>query len=304
MKYWFNLIIATLCVATIGGCQESENTYQGASFIGFADTAALCPIYSDDREFEIEVAATEAKSYDRTFAVEVVDSVSTAIEGKHYNIRSNSVVIPAGKTKGVVKIAGVYSSLESTDSIGVRLRLAARESFQWKLYEDSDRIDVTFAKVCDFDINNFTGYILLTSTYLYEFNYGLSKRLARATVDKTDPERKTIIIKDWLADGDTFRDNYDLRLSFNTDDMLQPALEIEEGQIMANTRAIFNIAHGDGWIRTAKNGHNFSFYNVCQGFAFLVHDAYVKDVGMVGTYTCVFEWISDGEAQYYLNNGF
>ncbi len=229
--------------------------------------------------------------------------MSTAIEGKHYNLSSNTVVIKAGEQKATVKIAGVHESLQSTDSIGVRLRLAARESFQWELYEDYDRVDVTFAKLCDFDVNEFTGYVLLTSTYLYDFNYGSWNRLVKAKVDESDEEGKTIIIEDWIADGDIFRDNYDLRLSFNTDDMLLPALEIEAEQIVANTRDVFDISYGDGWIRTDQNAYNFSFFNTCQGFAYLVHDVYVEGVGTIGTYTCIFEWISDGEADYYLNNG-
>ncbi len=303
MKYWYNSLLVLALTALIFSCEKSNNIYQGASYVGFADTVATCPIYADGNEFEIAVAATTSASYDRTFAVEVVDSVSTAIEGLHYNLSSNSVTIKAGERSAVVKIEGVFESLESTDSIGVRLRLASQESFQWDLYEEYDRVDVTFAKVCDFDVNLFTGYMLVTSTYNYEFYYGTWQRLTTAQVDPDDEEGKTIIIKDCFADGDAFRDNYDIRVSFNTDDPMLPELELEEGQIMANTRELFDMSYGDGWIRTDQNAYNFSFYNVCQGFAYLVHDVYVDEVGAIGTYVCIFEWISDGEADYYLNNG-
>ncbi|MFI3285828.1 MAG: DUF4984 domain-containing protein [Rikenellaceae bacterium] len=301
MKYLFNSILVLALIAAMFSCEKSDNTYSGGEYIGFADSTALCPVYEDGREFEIAVAATNVVSYDRVYAVEIIDSVSTAIEGMHYSLPSNTVTIKAGQSSSSVKIKGIYENLESTDSIGVRLQIASRNAAEWELYEASQRVDVSFAKVCPFDINAFDGYIILTSTYIYEFMYGISQKMVKAKVDP-DSEN-TIIIEDWLADGDTFRDNYDLRLSFNTDDPLLPALEMEDGQIIANTRQLFDIAYGDGWVRTNINAYNFSFYNMCQGFAYLVHDLYVEGVGTMGTYSCIFEWISDAEADYILNNG-
>ncbi|MFR9524122.1 MAG: DUF4984 domain-containing protein [Rikenellaceae bacterium] len=304
MKNLYSSLLVLAFFALAFSCQESDNFYKGPAYVGFSDTLVTCPIYSDDREVDIVVAATTAEDYDRTFVVEVDDSISTAIEGVHYNLVSNTVVIEAGQTTGAVKIAGVHSSMESTDSIGVRLRLASRESFQWDLYPDSDRIDVVFAKVCDFDVNQFAGYILLTSSFTYEMSYYNWNSLVWADVDPDDEEGKTIIIRDWMSDGDIFRDNYDLRVSFNTDDPLYPELEMEDGQVIANSRKLFDYTYGDGWVRTDLNSNYFSFYNNCQGFAYLVHDVYVNDVGTVGTYYCIFEWISEGEAEYYLTYGF
>ncbi len=302
MKYLFNSILVLAILAAIFSCQKSDNTYQGPEYIGFAESTALCPVYEDNREFEISIAATNKVSYDRIYVVEVIDSVSNAIEGLHYTIPSHTVTIKAGENSSSVKIKGLYENFESTDSVGVRLQIASRNASQWELYEESQRVDVSFAKVCPFDINAFEGYVILTSTYFYQFMYGTSQKLVKAKVD-TQSEN-TIIVEDWMASGDTFRDNYNLRLSFTTDDPLLPALEMEDAQIMANTRELFDVSYGDGWIRTSINPYNFSFYNMCQGFAYLVHDVYVEGVGAIGTYSCIFEWISDGEAEYILNNGF
>ncbi len=301
MKYWINSILVLALVAIVFSCEKSNNTYQGPEYVGFADTTALCPVYADGTEFEIEVAATSSTSYDRTFIIEVIDSVSTAIEGMHYTLPSNTVTIKAGERLSTVRIKGVYENLESTDSVGVRLVLSSREVASWDLYPDVHRVDVSFAKVCDFDINAFTGYVIVTSTYFYDFYYGTSQTMITS---KIDPDMEnTVILEDWLAEGDTFRDNYDVRITFTTDDPLLPALEMEDGQIMANTRELFDISYGDGWIRTDMNPSYFSFYNMCQGFAYIVHDVYVEDVGTIGTYSCILEWISDAEADYVLNNG-
>ncbi len=284
------------------GCQKEDNTYSGAEYIGFADTLTTCPIFADGRPFEIKVASSVARSYDRKLGVEVVDNVSTAIEGQHYRLRSNTVTIKAGETSASLEIEGIYDNLESTDSVGVQLRLITDESQKWELYPQSQDIKVNFAKICDLDINAFTGYCIVTSSYITDFVSYDGKRLVTTRVN---PESEnSIIVENLFHDGDIFRDNFDITLHLSTDDPLMPYMTSGEGEIIANTRLLFGEALGDGWVRSSTNPYSMSFYNSCQGFAFLVHDVYVDGVGTVGSYGTIFEWISDAEAKYIMNNGF
>ncbi len=244
MRYLINAVIVIVTTAlTFVGCEKSDNTYKGAEYIGFSDTTALCPVFEDGREFEIAVASTTVADYDRVLGVEIIDSSSTAIEGLHYKLSTTSVTIKAGESRSTIKMHGIYDNFESTDSVGVQLRLVTKKDVKWELYPQSQDIKVSFAKVCPFDINAFSGYAIASSTFLYDINNGETRRLVYTSVDPS--QENTIIIKDWFVDGDAFRDNYDIRLSFNTDDPLAPYLEMEDGQIVANTRQVLGRPLGD-----------------------------------------------------------
>ena len=60
----------------------------------FADTLSTNMVFPDEAYFSIPVASTVACDYDRTFAVEVIDQGSNAIEGYHYRLKSNTITIP------------------------------------------------------------------------------------------------------------------------------------------------------------------------------------------------------------------
>ena len=53
-----------------------------------------------------------AADHDRTFAVEVIDRESNAVEGKHYKILSNTVTIKAGERSTNLEVQGIYDNLE------------------------------------------------------------------------------------------------------------------------------------------------------------------------------------------------
>ena len=48
----------------------------------------------------------------------------------------------------------------------------------------------------------------------------------------------------------------------------------------------------------------FSFYNVCQNFFLQYMTFYVNNVGVVGTYANVVEWISEEEYNYLKKQGY
>ena len=56
-----------------------------------------CRVHATDTEdyFEIPIAATQACDYDRTFAVEVLEQETNAIEGRHYSLEQNTLTIKA-----------------------------------------------------------------------------------------------------------------------------------------------------------------------------------------------------------------
>lgn len=303
------IITTALFAATlvwVGSCStDSETEYVGGDLIGFADTALYCPVYEDpDSSYDLGIAATRAVSYDRNFAVEVVAANSSAIEGVHYTLPSYNFTIPAGQTKSSVEVKGIWENFAPTDSVGLQLRLIVPDNYISELNPETQDVEISFVKVCDFDINQFEGYAILSSMFLYEQFYDWY-RLVKVEVDP-DAEN-TVIIRNPFSASDIYRDNYDLTIRFNTEDPLSPALEIDGGQIIYSVRNIFEYILGDGWLRAQQSVSYTSFYNMCQKYALFYVDIYAEGDGggtLGSGYLNVLEWISDEEAEIILREGF
>lgn len=285
--------VAAALLSALAGCNEQVTTYNGPSYITFSDTLYQIPVQEDGEYYDVPVVATQPCDYDRTVAVEVIDQYSNAIEGKHYDLESNTVTIKAGERVANVKVRGYYDNIEPTDSLGFALRLITDEDSHWGMYGIDTKAVLT--KVCPFTPETFTGYCVVTSTYLLNYA-GSYQRLARSVMDEEDPDGKTIILKDLFYDG------YDIKVKLDTKDPLNPLIEMEDDQIMASTALAFGTIYGDGNLRMDPPAAYVSYYSTCEKFIFLYMTAYVlnKDgsaYGTVGTFVNAIEWISDDEAE-------
>ncbi|MGM9768074.1 MAG: DUF4984 domain-containing protein [Candidatus Cryptobacteroides sp.] len=283
-----HIIGLAVAIAALQGCQKEFTTYSGPSYIAFSDTLNICPVQQDGEAFDVMIAATRACGHDRTFAVEVIDNESNAVFGHHYSIPTQTVVIPAGERSTSVRIIGNYDAVESDDSLSVTLSLVAAGDEYWDIYGQKTR--VLLKKVCPFDIHNYEGHCLVTSSFWYQYNSKNLTRLTKSEVDVDDDN--TIIIKDYIEEG------YDLRLKLDNSDILNPSVSLDGEQVVADTRTIFNYIYGDGKIR-ALDAPIGSYVFVCDNYLVFYTTFYVKNVGTVGTYVNIIEWISDEEAELY-----
>lgn len=291
LKNWGMLFFA---LSVMAGCSEENATYSGPDYVMFSDTLQTIAVQSDDTYYDIPVTATTACDYDCTYSVEVVDKGSNAIEGVHYDLQSNNVTIKAGERTSSIKIRGHYNNFEDTDSIGVMLRLTADKDKIWDLYGRDTK--VVLVKVCPFDINTFVGYAVLTSTFFTDYMQTTEMRLL--TTEKDPEVENGIILKNFLYDG------YDIKVSFNTDNPLQPLLEMEPQVVGSTVEAFQGSWHGDDKLRVMNATGTISYYNVCQNFFFQYMTFYVNGVGTVGTYANVVEWISKEEYDYLKKQGY
>lgn len=291
LKNWGMLFFA---LSVMAGCSEENAAYSGPDYVMFSDTLQTIAVQSDDTYYDIPVTATTACDYDRTYSVEVVDKGSNAIEGVHYDLQSNNVTIKAGERTSSIKIRGHYNNFEDTDSIGVMLRLTADKDKIWDLYGRDTK--VVLVKVCPFDINTFVGYAVLTSTFFTDYMQTTEMRLL--TTEKDPEVENGIILKNFLYDG------YDIKVSFNTDNPLQPLLEMEPQVVGSTVEAFQGSWHGDDKLRVMNTTGAISYYNVCQNFFFQYMTFYVNGVGTVGTYANVVEWISKEEYDYLKKQGY
>lgn len=295
MKRLFrNLGVLVFAAVALISCGENTITYNGPDYVMFSDTLQTIAVQDGETYYDIPVAATTACNYDRTYSVEIVDEGSNAIEGVHYDLQSNNVTIKAGELASSVKIRGHYDNFEDTDSIGVMLRLTASDDKIWDTYGRNTK--VVLVKVCPFDINTFVGYAVLTSTFFADYMESTEMRLI--TTEKDPEVENGIIMKDFLYDG------YDIKVSFNTKKPLEPILEMEPQVIGSTADAFQGTVWGDNKLRVMSPVGAVSYYNVCQNFVFQYMTFYVEEVGTVGTYANVVEWISKEEYDYLKKQGY
>ena len=266
-------------------------------YIQFSDTLYVLPVVDDVEYHNVPVVAAKACDYDRTVAVEIVDAGSNAIEGKHYSLESNTITIKAGELVANVRVRGYHNNIDVYDSLGFKLNLIVPEGLQWDMY--GTEANVLLQKACKFDINAFTGYCVLTSTYIINYMPDIDKRLVKAEID---PENEnTIIMRDYFFDG------YDVRITFKADDILNPLIEMED-QAFGPTSDAFGTIYGDGLIRMYQPTAFTSYYSSCEKFILQYMTLYVpgmdESVNTVGTFVNAVEWISDDEAERLKREGY
>ena len=228
--------LAILAALTgLAGCDQDKVLYNGRNYLMFSDTLYHYAVQESNEKLEVPVSATRRADYDRTFAVEVVDKESNAVEGKHYRLLSNTVTIKAGEVAANVEIEGVYENIGINDSLGFALRLIIPDVEQWHKYGTETK--VVMQKACPFDIHAFTGYCKVTSTFFNTYMENTTLRLITSEI--VEGEENTIVLHGLYFDG------YDTKLKFNNEDILDPSIEMEE-HVCGNTAELFNTIHGNG----------------------------------------------------------
>ena len=283
---------AIAALIALASCSQDYTNYSGPSYIMFSDTLYQYAVQETNEVFNVPVSATEKADFDRTFAVEVVPKQSNAIEGRHYRILNNTVTIKAGEIVGNVQVQGIYENIDNTDSLGLTLKLVIPEKYNWTdLYKDYTH--VVMQKSCPFDINNFSGWCVVTSTFYSQYLNNVKNRLIKTEV--VEGEENTVLLKDVYYKG------YDLKLKFNTKNPLEPKVEMDD-QIAGETGEAFGTIYGDGKLRISQPSIYTSYYRSCLKYVlqYVTMSVDKKDgssFGTVGTFISMFEWISDAEAE-------
>ena len=283
---------AIAALIALASCSQDYTNYSGPSYIMFSDTLYQYAVQESNEVFNVPVSATEKADFDRTFAVEVVPKQSNAIEGRHYRILNNTVTIKAGEMVGNVQVQGIYENIDNTDSLGLTLKLVIPEKYNWTdLYKDYTH--VVMQKSCPFDINNFSGWCVVTSTFYSQYLNNVKNRLIKTEV--VEGEENTVLLKDVYYKG------YDLKLKFNTKNPLEPKVEMDN-QIAGPTGEAFGTIYGDGKLRISQPSIYTSYYHSCLKYVlqYVTMSVDKKDgssFGTVGTFISMFEWISDAEAE-------
>jgi hypothetical protein len=193
-------------------------------------------------------------------------------------------------------VKGYHSNIDVADSLGFKVQLIIPDDAQWDIYGNT--ANVVLRKACKFDINAFTGYCVVSSTYIMNY-MNVDKILTYSVLDTE--EENTIIIKDYFFKG------YDVKIKFETDDIYNPLIRMDD-QRFASTSEAFGTLYGDGYINVYQPTAHTSYYSSCEKFILQCMTLYVPgmdaSVNTVGTFVNAVEWISDDEAEKLKREGY
>ena len=98
----------------------------------------------------------------------------------------------------------------------------------------------------------------------------------------------TVVIKDFLMD------DFDITMTFDNSDIVNPVITMGDEQIIGDTRVPFNYIYGDGYIRAYEAPIDWTI-DICGSFAITYMTLYVKNGGTIGTYVNIIEWLTAEE---------
>lgn len=275
------------------GCTSKEPQYDGPNHIIFSESDHAFGVVDSDEWFEIEISATHEASVDRDFGVEIIASESSAIEGLHYELESNTLRIKAGKLTTTLRLRGLAENFDTNEVLNITLNLVLPDESVSAEY--GTRASITLQHCCNFDINAFTGYAVLTSTWSMEY-MNVESRLVRTHIDQT--ESNVVVIEDM------FYEDHDIRIKLHNEDRINPLASLCGSQVLGSTGEAFGTIYGNDELMIGAYNEAVSYYSTCETFLLLYSEMYVENVGSVGIFANVVEWISDDEAERIMREGF
>lgn len=287
--FWSTALAAA---AGMAGCSVSPQTYSDAEYIMFADTMSVNVVLQDRESFKVPVVSTVTCDYDRTVGVEIVDKGSTAVEGRDFELASNTLTIKAGENRADVEVTARLDNLADMDTLQFFLRLVIPDQVRWDLYGDMTK--VRMYKVQPFDIDNFTGWCMVTSACIMALPGIDNTSVQRLVWTEKGEKENTVVLTNWLHDG------YDVTIEFDPSDPANPVVTMEPDQVIGSEQIILGQINADDRVYVEESPLADSYFNTSRKAVLLNTRVYLSDFGepvtTFGTYDSEMDWVSDEEA--------
>lgn len=285
--------ILTICIALVlSACRADYTVHVNPDIIMFSAESYTLGVMDSDEWLEIPISATKSVDYDRNIGVEVIWNESSAIEGLHYVVESHTLTIPKGELTAAFRIRGLAENINIGEELTLSLNLVLDQENISEIY--GTRSDVKLQRCCKFDINNFVGYAKITSTWAMQYMNSDACLVCTVKGEK----KNSIIIKNMFYEG------YDIEVQFDDSDPLEPRVTMSDSQVIGSTGEAFGTIYGDGKLLMSEPSGYTSYFGACENFMVLYTMMYVENVGTVGTYVNIFEWISKDEYDRIMREGF
>ena len=285
--------IVAICIGIVlSACRADYTVDVNPDFVMFSQESYTLGVIDSEEWLEIPISATKVVDYDRNIGVEVVWSESSAVEGLHYVVEANTLTIPKGELTTALRIRGLVENIAVGEELTIHFNLVLDQENISDIY--GTRSEVKLQRCCKFDINNFVGYAKITSTWTMQY-MNSDARLVRTELGEKE---NSIVVKDMFYEG------YDIEVSFDDSNPLEPRVMLADAQVVGSTGEAFGTIDGDGKLLMSEpTGYN-SYFGACENFMVVYSLMYVENVGTVGTYVNIFEWVSDDEAERIMREGF
>lgn len=273
---FYPLAVFFLFAAFLTSCQEEKITFSGNDYVMFSDTLQYMPVTENaEQTFDVMISTTKAADADRTFAVELVTNKSNAIEGHHFNLVSNNVVVKAGELAGKVQIKGHYDNIQYGDSLAFTLRLLTNKNQTWDMY--GKETNVSLVKCLPFAIDNFVGNLKMYASFPFDNS---TVTFYVKSIKKND---SILLVKD------AFSGRYDLEIRFNKNG----SNPFEDGLTVPEQAAFSDPNYGQVFTRTVDAAP--SFYVTYLRTLCLYMEMFVPETGSFGVYKYMFKWVPQSE---------
>ena len=157
-------IHSILCLLAIGlfisSCGERDfDIYDGPNQIHFIGSSGDYFVQeTDDPGFTVELGALKPSDGNIGATILVDNEASTAVEGTHFTLSSNSKTIDNGEVLGSITVNGIFENLDS--AVTLVLKLQESES----VASFNNTFTLTLTQFCPYVQDNFTGTYSFTST--------------------------------------------------------------------------------------------------------------------------------------------
>jgi len=202
-------IILPLFLLVFSSCEDTEpEVYDGDSLSYFEETSVTFTIQSGSIYSGV-VLVTEAKSYDRTFTIEI-DEASDA-PANSYTI-DNNLVIPANSYAGTFEVAG--NVLDVVSGTKLILNLTSVEDSNVATFDN--KLTLTMEQFCPFVRDDFLGVMSADEAGYGVYNVNVTagteeNELIISNIWDYDPNSTTSIFlveEDYLVEYPAYDDNY------------------------------------------------------------------------------------------------
>ena len=104
--------IVAICIAfLLSACRSDYTVNVNPDIVMFSQENYTLGVMDSEEWLEIPISATKVVDYDRNIGVEVLWSESSAIEGLHYVVESNTLTIPKGELTTALRIRGISENI-------------------------------------------------------------------------------------------------------------------------------------------------------------------------------------------------
>ena len=179
---------ALLGLAILTACDFSaaDKTYQGENKVRFIETTAALTAFESVDVKTIQVSHLVAQSNDVQYTFSVDTENSTAVEGVHYNLTTNSVTIPANEYIGSFSIELIQQDLSEQRTLVLQLEGNSLIS--------NRTITLNMVAFFEFDRSNFLGAWVLQYPWFYGAGASLNVNAIEGSADNS-------IIVEGMLDG-------------------------------------------------------------------------------------------------------